>query len=281
MASLTDGINELKLGNKGGGEVPTNVAHRNELATCKIRTLTGWGSGTLIKIKNMFCVLTNNHVLPAEEIANGSKAHFEDLQGVQTTVQICPDQFFVTDVELDFTVVAVARQPTYEKISKRRGKSTIVEVGFEHVEINSSRVNIGATLQIVQHPRGGAKKISIGSVVKLSDDKQFVFYNFDTDYGSSGSPVFMDGNLVALHHQRSRQDKANRGVLMTAILLKLNSLVSGAAKKAPRGGGQGRNSSSTRHVGGGGSGGGSRNRQRSARGQTVSTDICIVMFNSI
>ena len=37
--------------------------------------------------------------------------------------------------------------------------------------------------------------------------------------------------------------------------------------------GQGRNSSSTRHVGGGGSGGGSRNSQRSARGQTVSTDV--------
>ena len=188
MASLTDGINEMSLGNSGGGEVPTNVAHRNEMATCKIKTLTGSGTGTLIKINDMFCVLTNNHVLPAEETANGSKAHFEDLQGIQTNVQICPDQFFVTDEELDFTFVAISGQPMRKKISEQfsgesKGLFTsseiFVDVPFEHIEfINRSRVEIGATVSIFQHPRGESKKMAMGNVVKLLG--KFVKYNFSS-----------------------------------------------------------------------------------------------------
>ena len=126
----------------------------------------------------------------------------------------------------------------------------IVDVQYEPLEISSTRhVAVGSTLQIVHHPRGGSKKISTGVAVKLINNynhaNQFVSYNFDTDYGSSGSPIFMAGELVAIHHQRAPADRANRGVLMNAIRPKLLSLWS----ESESGGGGG--------CSGGGGGGGS------------------------
>ena len=83
------------------------------------------------------------------------------------------------------------------------------------------------------------------------------------------------------------------GIQVTPVSSGTTSTTSGSSCRGGGGSGGG-----SRHVGGGGSGGGSRrtnqsttshthlgggnrNRQRSARGQTVSTDVCIVMFNSI
>ena len=57
--------------------------------------------------------------------------------------------------------------------------------------------------------------------VPLSDRARYVVYEFDTDEGSSGSPVFLNGNLVALHH--AADGNVNRGVLIEKILEELRS----------------------------------------------------------
>ena len=96
MASLITAVQELAVGHSGSGEIDVKVDFRNKLATCKIETLTGWGSGSLIKLKNVgFCILTNNHVLPSEMIADGAEAHFVDHDDNPTSVTITPNTFFV------------------------------------------------------------------------------------------------------------------------------------------------------------------------------------------
>ena len=232
MASLSTSVQEMVLGHSGGREIPIQIIHRNEMATCKIKTLTGSGSGSLIKIKDIYCVLTNNHVLSSEEIADGAEAQFEDVDGKPTSVMLIPNTFFITDEALDFSIVALVECPKRSTIATAsNGTESIVKEDYEYLEMSGRRPTIGSSLQIIQHPRGGKKKMSSGSVVKISDCKQFVYYNFDTDYGSSGSPVFMDGELVALHHERAPEEKANKGVLMTAILPKLASLHKAQIKK--------------------------------------------------
>eukprot|EP00946_MAST-07B_sp_MAST-7B-sp1_P004240 g4240.t1 len=217
--------NEMVLGHRGGALVPLTITRRNEMATCKVEcVLAGSGTGSLVKVEGLPCILTNHHVLPSIEASRGAKACFEDFPRGVVEVALAPGKLFATYAKLDFTVVALEEQPCRSYDAKP----------FEHLEIKSHPVQAGDTLSIVQHPGRGEKKRSSGSVVKISDCGNFVLYNLDTDYGSSGSPVFMDGHLVALHHQRSPEDKANRGVLLSSIRPRLLQVIKEGKEKAAR-----------------------------------------------
>ena len=62
-------------------------------------------------------------------------------------------------------------------------------------------VKVGDRVNIIQHPGGGPKQIALSHNVVVSVDDQRVRYLTDTDYGSSGSPVFDEQwRVVALHH---------------------------------------------------------------------------------
>lgn len=60
----------------------------------------------------------------------------------------------------------------------------------------------GDTVIIIQHPKGKNKQIALNDkVIEYGLYKNFLRYKTDTDYGSSGSPVFNTRwELVALHH---------------------------------------------------------------------------------
>ncbi|MDF5722727.1 MAG: LamG domain-containing protein [Rhizonema sp. PD37] len=59
----------------------------------------------------------------------------------------------------------------------------------------------GNQVIIVQHPKGKIKQIAYNKVIDNGLYKNFLRYNTDSDYGSSGSPVFnAQWDLVALHH---------------------------------------------------------------------------------
>lgn len=61
----------------------------------------------------------------------------------------------------------------------------------------------GDSVYIIQHPKGRRKQIVMGNnkVIDYGLFKNFLRYRADTDYGSSGSPVFnAQWQLVALHH---------------------------------------------------------------------------------
>lgn len=62
-------------------------------------------------------------------------------------------------------------------------------------------LNPDDVIHIIQHPSGGEKHMSMQKVVAVSDSK--LYYLADTLPGSSGSPVFKNWKLVALHCQGS------------------------------------------------------------------------------
>lgn len=157
-------------------------------AVCRITTDTSYGSGFLIASRNF--IMTNNHVLPNEQVAMQSVAEFDyDEDDILYTVTFKPSLFFMTDKDLDFTIVACDPGPLPDNIDAiplLRDKNTITR---------------GERVNIIQHPQGRRKEIS------LHDNKvNYVYdvgirYTADTEGGSSGSPVFNnDWNLVALHH---------------------------------------------------------------------------------
>ncbi|MFM8218054.1 MAG: trypsin-like serine peptidase, partial [Planctomycetaceae bacterium] len=111
--------------------------------------LLGWGTGSLVAPR---LLLTNNHVLPSAEQARTSLAEFnveEPLPGQATPsvpFVLRPDEFFLTDVRLDFTLVAVAPQST-------TGRS-LAEFGFNPPHAGDDPILESEKVNIIQHPAG-------------------------------------------------------------------------------------------------------------------------------
>ena len=182
---------------------------RRAQSVCRMVTDTSYGSGFLIASRNF--IMTNNHVLPDMQTARVSIAEFDyDEDDILYPVTLDPDRFFMTDQDLDFTIVACDPTPlpeSIEAIPLLRDPDTITR---------NERANI------IQHPRGRKKEIS------LHDNKiNYVYdvtirYSADTEGGSSGSPVFNNQwNLVALHQAgwgNADGSASNEGIRIKAIV---------------------------------------------------------------
>ncbi|WP_258104987.1 serine protease [Marinoscillum sp. MHG1-6] len=81
---------------------------------------------------------------------------------------------------------------------------------------------VGLRLNIIQHPQGRRKEVVVQQN-KLNDVHTNVIHYFsDTDYGSSGSPVFDNKwDLMALHHARHPAESANEGIRIDKIVADL------------------------------------------------------------
>lgn len=144
-------------------------------------------------------LLTNHHVFGTPGEARGYAANFghaRDERGVLegSYFEIDPDGMFVTDAELDFTIVAL--QPT------GLGGEALAAITPMPLIESPGKVLTGMPVNIVQHPGGGPRQFAVSNN-RLLDilPTGFLQYEADTDHGSSGSPVFNpDWELIALHH---------------------------------------------------------------------------------
>lgn len=162
------------------------------------RTRTaGFGTGFMVSPR---LLMTNNHVLPSQELAVFSEIEFDyqqDRVGRLLPVQtygLDPQTFFLTDSTLDYTLVAVRDRSAAGIELKRYGWLRLIG--------EQGKALLGDPLNIIQHPNGEPKQIVLRSneLVDLFD--HFAHYVTDTEPGSSGSPVLNDQwEVVALHHQ--------------------------------------------------------------------------------
>ncbi|NEP89029.1 MAG: trypsin-like peptidase domain-containing protein [Okeania sp. SIO2C2] len=137
-------------------------------------------------------VLTNNHVLPNSELVKNTLFRFnyeEDFQGKAQQVSEYQGKIggiFHTNEALDYTLVEISGQP---------GK----ECGY--LPLASRDVRVDQRVNIIQHPAGQPKQISLQNNFVQYVDKNIVQYITSTMPGSSGSPVFNNNwEVVALHH---------------------------------------------------------------------------------
>ncbi len=179
-------------------------------AVCRIRIQTsrgtGFGTGFLVAPN---VIMTNNHVLEDRSTATSSTAEF-DFDNDQATIRrisFRPDQLFITDETLDFTLVACEPVDDVPVIPLLRNPALVTR----HERVN-----------IIQHPDARPKEVSVhdNRVERLMS--RVVRYRTDTEPGSSGSPVFNNNwELVALHHAGVNQQGGqalNEGILISAIV---------------------------------------------------------------
>jgi endonuclease G, mitochondrial len=160
------------------------------------RRIIGYGTGSMVSPR---LLMTNNHVLSTSQETQFSLIEFNyqtDIDGKMRSSQsyeLDPDTFFVTDPELDYTLVAVRDNLGTQPLVSSFGWNRLIE--------EQGKVIVGEYVNIIQHPAGEPKQLALreNQVVDLLED--FLHYRTDTAPGSSGAPVFNDQwELVGLHH---------------------------------------------------------------------------------
>lgn len=146
-------------------------------------------------------IMTNNHVLPSEEVASLTEIGFETYDGrtVLPACSLAPEHFWWTDEGLDVSIVALDPE-VGEDISRRLGWHPMIP--------DQGKIALGDPTGVIQYPKGMRKSVVLhdSAVVFLQDHRQSEFdqalwYTSDTERGASGSPVFnRHWEVVALHH---------------------------------------------------------------------------------
>ncbi|MBN1357657.1 DNA/RNA non-specific endonuclease [Candidatus Bathyarchaeota archaeon] len=167
--------------------------------------LLGFGTGFLVSPD---LLITNNHVLDSVESARRSLAdfNFEDDSNYipRDTKTFCfdPQRFFLTNEDLDFTLVAVHWQAIDE--------TPLSDFGHLKLVRDSGKALVQEYVTIIQHPEGAAKQVTVRENEIVDLPENCIHYLTDTKPGSSGSPVFNDQwQVVALHHAgvKKRDDR--------------------------------------------------------------------------
>ena len=164
-------------------------------APSRARPIQAIGTGALIA---RGLLITNNHVIESADDAARMGVQFgyefgdDGSDPTPSFWRFVPDHFFFTDVDLDFTVVAVADQ---------NGAPPGETYGTVPLIAQTGKAVKAEFLNVIHHPGGDPKRISIRENQMVAEDELWLRYRSDARRGSSGAPVFNDQwEMVALHH---------------------------------------------------------------------------------
>jgi hypothetical protein len=158
----------------------------------RVANTLGLGTGFLVR-DNL--LVTNNHVIPNLEVAQGTKIWFNyqttmnDSEAKVEELTLDPNAGFATSPYQggdDWTAVRVKGAPN---------------ASWGKIDLIDTSIKVNDYVNIVQHPGGMPKQIALyHNMVAYADDRR-IQYLTDTMPGSSGSPVFdSEWRIVALHH---------------------------------------------------------------------------------
>jgi endonuclease G, mitochondrial len=160
----------------------------------------------------------------------GAEVDINNVPIAPTRFQLDPATFYVTDAQLDFTLVLV--WPGAD------GRSPGELLGWNRLIVQQGKIVIGEPVDIIGHPAGRLKELVPRNNGLLWQHEDFLQYATDTEPGSSGSPVFNDQwEVVALHHagvpgEADGEWVANEGARVSVILKRLAALELDAERRA-------------------------------------------------
>ena len=190
-------INYLELGVKAAQSV------------CRVRVPAPgqewFGTGFLV---GPGLLITNHHVIGSANEAAQAIAEFSyefDGDGVRRSTAsfgLTPHDVFITDPELDVTLVSVNPLSADGVPLDRFRYLPLIPISGKGIH--------GEWVTLIQHPDGAPKQIALRKSQLMEVDvrrfgeiaRNFIHYTTDTLPGSSGAPVLNDQwQVVALHHR--------------------------------------------------------------------------------
>jgi len=193
------------------------LEHGLKVAKCVGLLETGPFSSTGFLIGENL-IMTNWHNVQDKEDAENTRfiLDFEDNdfgeRKTKQTFPLKPERFYFSDRDNDVAIIAVHPK-------SREGKE-LAKYGSLRLSDDSGRIKTGQAVNIIQHPSGEKKKISMhnSNLVDLDDDvadDQFCYYSADTLKGSSGSPVFnKNWDVIALHRKGVPKTTASGDIVL-------------------------------------------------------------------
>ena len=193
---------------------------RRTVARIKIVTsdgAEGFGTGFLV---GPGILITNRHVLDQSDIGGDSLpsivanavAEFDVeilpqeiapgktrlVSSTPVVFRLAPQTLLLTDAwnALDYVLIALESKSI-------DGQHDISEYGYNRLSADMGKTVTGEPVFIIQHPNGESKKISLlnNKMMIRNEQSSYLYYEADTEPGSSGSPVFnRQWEVVALHH---------------------------------------------------------------------------------
>lgn len=167
------------------------------------------GTGFLFKVQDIEDVffITNYHVINDKKDIEKTRVIFDyelDVNG-----NTIPSRSFMIDGNGPWYCSEVIDcDATIFKLSDN--DNTLTEYGF--IELKEIEISTNDFVNIIQHPKGEMKQISLYHNIVTNTNERIVQYLTDTLKGSSGSPVFnSEWEVVALHHSGggSKADEPN------------------------------------------------------------------------
>lgn len=131
-----------------------------------------------------------NHIVQFNYSAPGNGSNITPIE-----FRFQPQRLFLHSPaeELDYALIAV--EP------RNAAGAELIAFGWNRLTPRADEVNVGDRVNIVHHPGGSPKRVSLRQNFIAANTDEFLHYMTDTEPGSSGSPVFDDEwQVVALHH---------------------------------------------------------------------------------
>lgn len=199
-----------------GKPIPTTklneIIQKGINATCKIIYYNKVGSGFICNLnlnneETKKFLFTNNHILD-ENFLNNNNNLVIFYKNKEKEIKLS-NKIKYTNVNLDFTLIEIKDEDNI---------SDYFEIDFY---INSNKDQyLKRDIGILQYPNGNELSFDKGEVKEIANCR--LFHTVSTDYGSSGSPIFLIENLKIIGVHSSRWKKLNSGIFMKNILDDLN-----------------------------------------------------------
>lgn len=157
-----------------------------------------------------FCLVSNEHVITENMIKNKDRIYINyDNEFENFILELDEKERYIKSfkqIKIDAIVVQILP------------KDNICEVYFLSPEeiFYKNQLN-GKQIYIPQYPSSGRLKNARGIIKSINED--ILIHLVSTEYGSSGSPIFLRNSLkvIGIHKARSEEKEENYGNLISPI----------------------------------------------------------------
>ena len=183
---------------------------------CKIITNDKQGTGFFIKLckdnKDFYCLMTNENLISKEmvNLKQTIKISYNNELEIKE-IKLNEDERYIKDyknMNIDIIIIEIIK------------KDEIKEKLFLLPYLGDNNILINKKINIIQYPRG-CLSFSSGKILNI--DKYEIIHDGNTDFGSSGSPIFLENTefVVGIHKECSKEKRENYGDLLYPVIMDL------------------------------------------------------------
>lgn len=192
------------------------------IGTINVSTNNGKSIGTcfFMYIMNKKFVITNSHVIPVSIIKAKKRIKLINNAGSEFTICLDSIKRIITNLNKPIDILAV-------EILEQDKINDIIYLDYDIDNMNNLENYDGKEIFIEQHPKNMEVYLSFGiinNIEKINNEIIEFEHTLDTDYGSSGSPIFLYENpkvVIGIHKKRIKKSDNKKGTFISILIKKI------------------------------------------------------------